>query len=133
MRFNKKALQRQLDLAAQELEDKGYSDLADQVDKTNEKLMHASPEEIPAIRARLTKINAEADRRSGKRPAAKTRALSRLRQKARARQPASLQSARKRRIAGRGGPAKPGGQRGLDKKVDFLARRVARLEKLLKD
>lgn len=129
MRFNKKALQRQLDLAAQELEDKGYTDLAKGVDEANEKLMKASPEEIPAIRARLSKINSEADRRSGKRAPSKAKMLAKLRQRAKARKASkpSLQSARKSRLAGKRGGSD------LDKKVAFLARRVARLEKLLKD
>jgi len=131
MRFNKKALQRQLDLAAQELEDKGYVDLAKHVDETNKALMEATPESVPAIRAKLTKINMEADRRDGKvAPKAKSAVVARLKARADARKApadASLRGARKGRLAGK--------EKGtdLETKVAFLARRLARLEKKLQD
>lgn len=72
MKFDKKALQRELDLAAEELEKVGYSDLALKVDKYNSFLMEgATKKHIPAIRRSLARITREAKRRfdASKRPA----------------------------------------------------------------
>lgn len=64
MWFNKKAVERELDLAAEELDKFGYKDLADKVDYYNERLMEVkSNKEIPAIRRGLKRIENEASRR----------------------------------------------------------------------
>lgn len=64
MKFNKRAIQRELDLAAEELEKHGYIDLADKVDRYTGKLMDiTSAKEIPIIRRALARVEREADRR----------------------------------------------------------------------
>ena len=90
MWFNKKAVERELDLAAEELDKFGYKDLADKVDYYNERLMEVkSSKEIPAIRRSLQRVEREASRRrQGKTKTAKTvdkRKLDELKRKARAR------------------------------------------------
>lgn len=68
MWFNKKAVEKELDLASEELEGFGYVDLADKVDYYNERLMEVkSNKELPVIRRALQRIEHEASRRrSGK-------------------------------------------------------------------
>jgi len=67
MWFNKKAVERELDLAAEELDKFGYKDLADKVDYYNERLMEVkSSKEIPVIRRALKRVEREASRRQGK-------------------------------------------------------------------
>jgi hypothetical protein len=64
MKLNKKAIQKELDFAAEELERHGYIDLAHKIDQYNTKLMASDDEkEIPAIRAELVKVEKEAQRR----------------------------------------------------------------------
>ena len=73
MWFNKKAVEKELDLAAEELEKFGYVDLADKVDYYNERLMTVkSSKEIPVIRRSLQRIEHEASRRQGGKKKSKT-------------------------------------------------------------
>lgn len=87
MWFNKKAVERELDLAAEELDKFGYKDLADRVDYYNERLMEVkNNKEIPAIRRSLQRVEREASRRrQGKTKKSKTidkRKLAELKKKA---------------------------------------------------
>jgi hypothetical protein len=61
--MNYKLVQRQLDIAAEELEKKGHSDLSDKIDTCNAKLEKATAEERRVIAGVLQKIDREADRR----------------------------------------------------------------------
>jgi len=62
--MNYRMIQRELDLAAEELDRKGHRDLADQVDYFNERLSHTDdPEEIEGIKQALKKIDIQARRR----------------------------------------------------------------------
>jgi hypothetical protein len=63
MRFDKRAVQRELDLAAEELERAGHFDLAEKVDYYSNRLMQASADEVPLLRRALSRINIEANRR----------------------------------------------------------------------
>jgi len=64
MRFNKKAVQKELDKTAEELEQNGFMDLANKVDEYNKKLMEASTaEEVQQIRKVFINIDREAQRR----------------------------------------------------------------------
>jgi len=87
MWFNKKAVEKELDKAAEELDKFGYKDLADKVDYYNERLMAVkSTKEIPRIRRGLERIENEASRRQGKKGKSKTidkRKLAELKKKAR--------------------------------------------------
>jgi hypothetical protein len=62
---NPKIAQRQLDLAAEELDEQGHQDLADKVDLCSAKLTKASDEELKVIASVLRKINREVDSRNG--------------------------------------------------------------------
>jgi len=64
MAFNRKAVQRELDLAATELENAGQTDLAGKVDYYNNRLMQATAGEVPLIRRALSRIMEEAKRRA---------------------------------------------------------------------
>jgi hypothetical protein len=66
MRFNKQAVQHELDLAAEELDKSGYKDLADKVDYYNSRLANASETELPLIRRSLSRIQSEAQNRIAK-------------------------------------------------------------------
>lgn len=87
MYFNKKAVERELDLAAEELDGFGYKDLADKVDYYNERLMEVdSSKDLPIIRRSLQRIEREASRRRGGKKESKTidkRKLTELKKKAR--------------------------------------------------
>jgi len=73
MWFNKKAVEKELDKAAEELEKHGYVDLADKVDYYNECLMKVKSEkDIPSIRRGLERIEHEASRRQGKKSGKRT-------------------------------------------------------------
>lgn len=64
MRFNKRAVRKELDLAAEELERHGFSDLANKVDGYNEKLMKLSEtDDLQTVRRALARIEREAVRR----------------------------------------------------------------------
>ena len=56
MKFNKKAVQDQLDLAASELEKSGFADLAEKVDYYNDRLVKETASELPLIRRALQRI-----------------------------------------------------------------------------
>lgn len=66
MKFDKKAVQGELDLAAQELENAGYGDLAEKVDYYSDRLVNAHAKEIPLISRALRRIQLEAKRRLAK-------------------------------------------------------------------
>jgi hypothetical protein len=66
MKLNKQAIQKELDLAAEELEKCGYQDLAEQIDKCNSQLMQLEDDkhqEITAVKRTLSRISREAERR----------------------------------------------------------------------
>ena len=63
--MNYPLVQRQLDISAEELEQKGHTDLADKVDTCNAKLAKASKKEREVIASVLKKIDGEATRREG--------------------------------------------------------------------
>ena len=73
--LNRKAIQRELDLAAEELDRQGYKDLADKVDLYNTKLQRASSREIPLIRKALINVQEEADRRANRKDNPRTSSL----------------------------------------------------------
>ena len=65
--MNRKAIQKDLDLAAAEFDKKGWKDLADKVDRYSSKLVTSKDKaEISMIGRALERVNREADRRSGK-------------------------------------------------------------------
>jgi len=73
MYFNRKAVEKELDLAAEELDSFGYKDLADKVDYYNERLMEVkSSKALPIIRRSLQRIEREATRRRGRKKESKT-------------------------------------------------------------
>jgi hypothetical protein len=61
-----KSAQRQLDLAAEELEQAGHPDLAEKVDYYNSRLASAAKGEIPLIKRALSRIQIEAKKRMKK-------------------------------------------------------------------
>jgi len=64
MKLNKKALQKELDVAADELETLGHTDLADMVDHYNDRLMaSATVRDVNLVRRALQRIEREASRR----------------------------------------------------------------------
>jgi hypothetical protein len=64
MKLNKKALQKELDVAADELETLGHTDLADMVDHYNDRLMtSATVKDVNLVRRALQRIEREASRR----------------------------------------------------------------------
>lgn len=64
MKFNKKAVQRELDKSASEMDQHGYVDLADKVDHFNKRLMEAkTKKEVQEIYRHLARIYREAKRR----------------------------------------------------------------------
>lgn len=73
MKFNAQALQREMDLAAEELERAGHLDLAERVDRYNAVLLSASKKDLPQIHRGLSRIQAEYEQRmnqAGKKEAA---------------------------------------------------------------
>lgn len=66
MKFDKKAAQNQLDLAAEELENAGFADLAEKIDYYSYRLTQASATEIPLIKRALSRIRQEAQGRLNK-------------------------------------------------------------------
>ena len=147
MWFNKKAVEKELDLAAEELEKFGYVDLADKVDYYNERLMTVkSSKEIPVIRRSLQRIEHEASRRQGGKKESKTidkRKLAELKKKARERTLAK--ASKKRKVAKPNArttrleallkrrDAKIAGEEKSDNlKEKIKARRLARLKTALK-
>jgi len=100
MYFNKKAVEKELDLAAEELESFGYVDLADKVDYYNERLMAVkSSKELPIIRRALKRIESEASRRQSGKKESKTidkRKLAELKKKAKERKLAKTIKDRKK-------------------------------------
>lgn len=62
--MNLTAVRRELDLAAEELDKKGFKDLADKIDFYNARLQRASAKEIPLIRRALRRVQIESSRRS---------------------------------------------------------------------
>lgn len=67
MKFNKEAVRRELDLAAEDLEKQGFNDLADKVDFYNDRLMRAtSSREVDIIRRALARVEKDATARLGK-------------------------------------------------------------------
>lgn len=66
--LNLKAVQKELDLAAEELEKQGHKDLATKVDFYNDRLQRAASKEIPLIRRALQRIQIESARRARKDP-----------------------------------------------------------------
>ena len=89
MWFNRKAIEKELDQAAEELDKFGYKDLADKVDYYNERLMAVkSSKDIPIIRRELQRIENEASRRQNGKKETRTidkRKLAELKKKARQR------------------------------------------------
>ena len=63
MKFNKTAVQKELDMAAEELEKAGHADLASKVDYYGGRLMTATAGEVPLLRRALSRILDEAKRR----------------------------------------------------------------------
>jgi len=63
MKFDKAAARDQLDLAASELENAGFADLAEKVDYYNYRMMKATASEIPLIKRAISRIQQEATRR----------------------------------------------------------------------
>jgi hypothetical protein len=63
MKFNKTAVQKELDMAAEELEKAGHSDLAMRVDYYGDRLMAANAAEVPLLRRALSRVLDEANRR----------------------------------------------------------------------
>ena len=64
MALNRQAIQQSLDMAAQQLENVGYSDLAARVDYYNNLVMNASEKEIPIIKRALNRIKVQCDTRN---------------------------------------------------------------------
>jgi hypothetical protein len=65
MKFTKEAVQTEVDMAADELEKAGHTDLAEKVDYYGNRLMVATAGEVPLIRRALSRILEEARRRMG--------------------------------------------------------------------
>lgn len=65
MKFSKEAVQTEIDLAADELDKAGHTDLAEKVDYYGNRLMTATAGEVPLIRRALSRILDEARRRMG--------------------------------------------------------------------
>jgi len=63
MKFDKKAAQAQLDLAATELENAGFADLAEKIDYYSDRLMKATASEISLVKRALSRIQQEAKKR----------------------------------------------------------------------
>ena len=63
MKFDRQAMQGQLDLAADELEKAGFADLAEKVDYYNDRLLQANLSEIPLIKRALSRVQIEAKKR----------------------------------------------------------------------
>jgi hypothetical protein len=63
MSVDKKAVQKELDLAADEMERLGYMDLAGHVDKYNNRMVEAKSGEVATIYRALQNICVEAERR----------------------------------------------------------------------
>jgi hypothetical protein len=63
MKFNKDAVQKELDLAAHELEKAGHKDLAERVDYYGDRLMKVTAGEVPLLRRALSRVLDEAKRR----------------------------------------------------------------------
>lgn len=63
MSLDRKALQRELDLAADELDKTGFTDLADRVDQYSELLVTAKAEQVPQIHRGLSRIQMEYEQR----------------------------------------------------------------------
>jgi hypothetical protein len=63
MKFNKEAMQNQLDLAAHELQRAGFMDLAEKVDYYAFRMMTASISELPLIKRALSRLEQEAKKR----------------------------------------------------------------------
>jgi len=129
MKLNKKALQRQLDLSAQELDGKGYRDLSDSVDGISNELMSTDMEGVPALREQLETVSVESDRRDGKAPSEENRALARAKVKAKLaalkKGSKSLRANRETRLSQTADPK-------TALKLGQLEKRVAHLENLLK-
>lgn len=66
MKLNVKAVQRQLDLSAEELDKEGLKDLASQVDTISEELESANLDKISEIKAKLLKIVEEQKTRTAR-------------------------------------------------------------------
>ena len=60
MKFNKTAVQRELDLAAEELEKAGHKDLAARVDYYGSRLINATVVEVPLLQRAIARILVEA-------------------------------------------------------------------------
>ena len=65
MKFNKQAVQHELDMAAHELDKAGHKDLAEKVDLYGDRLMKATAGEVPLLRRALSRVLDEAKRRMG--------------------------------------------------------------------
>jgi hypothetical protein len=63
MKFDKDVAQSQLDLAAAEVENAGFADLAEKIDYYADRLMKASASEIPLVKRALHRIQQEAKKR----------------------------------------------------------------------
>jgi hypothetical protein len=66
MALDKKALQRELDIAAEELDKAGFAELADRVDQYSIMLMHASEKQLPQIHRGLSRIQSDYERLAAK-------------------------------------------------------------------
>lgn len=64
MKFDAKVLQREMDLAADELERSGYLDLAARVDQYNAMLLTAKKEDLASLHRGLSRIQAEYEQRA---------------------------------------------------------------------
>jgi hypothetical protein len=75
MALNRNALQHELDLAAEELDRIGQTDLADKVDRYSTMLGSAKDADIPMIHRGLCRIQAEYERRTSKKQKPKPAAI----------------------------------------------------------
>jgi hypothetical protein len=64
MKFDAKVLQREMDLAAEELERAGYLDLAARVDQYNAMLLTAKKEDLASLHRGLSRIQVEYEQRA---------------------------------------------------------------------
>jgi hypothetical protein len=63
MKFNREETQSQLDIAASQLEEAGFADLAEKVDYYADRLLKATAGELPLIKRALHRVQQEAKKR----------------------------------------------------------------------
>jgi lipoate-protein ligase A len=67
MKLNINAVQRQLDISAEELDKEGFKDLAEKLDAISEELPSVNIDKIPEIKAKLVALVKEKESRTAKR------------------------------------------------------------------